>query len=379
MTRFDPYIGPISSAIWFFPFVALLFTIPYIISRYNKYGAVLFFRTLVVYSFIFYLICVYFLGILPLPSIASVARLRTQRMQLVPFSQLKSAMHDGAFSISEPASWLRVMSTGEFFQIVANILMFFPFGIYMRYCFRRNFWQTLLMGFLLSLSIELLQLSGLMFIYPRPYRLFDVNDLINNTLGAMLGYWFAKVCMRFLPSQERLDRRAYKKGERVSITRSAVAAGIDWLVCILIAALVLRLLNLPRSVWPACMYVAPVLIYFVLIQYLMRGKTLGKNICQVRLISQDGSVPKFWQVAVRYISLYFGFLATPVFGLKLFSAAADVQGWRFWGLTGLVALCLALFAMFVFSTFVHAITHASKLLQDKISRTQNISTIRPRQ
>ena len=51
------YIGPISTAMWVFPFVALLFTVPYVISSYRRYGAVLFFRALVVYSFIFYMMC----------------------------------------------------------------------------------------------------------------------------------------------------------------------------------------------------------------------------------------------------------------------------------------------------------------------------------
>ena len=66
--------------------------------------------------------------------------------------------------------------------------MLFPLGIYLRYYFRQGFLQTVRWGFLVSLSIELLQLSGLLFIYPRPYRLFDVDDLITNTLGAALGY-----------------------------------------------------------------------------------------------------------------------------------------------------------------------------------------------
>ncbi len=74
MSHLADYIGPISTAVWVFPFVALVFTFPYIVSRYHKYGAVLFLRTLLVYSFIFYLLCVYFLGILPLPSIAEVSR-----------------------------------------------------------------------------------------------------------------------------------------------------------------------------------------------------------------------------------------------------------------------------------------------------------------
>jgi glycopeptide antibiotics resistance protein len=43
------------------------------------------------------------------------------------------------------------------------------------------------MTFLLSLIIESAQLTGLFFIYPGSYRLFDVDDLITNTLGGFLG------------------------------------------------------------------------------------------------------------------------------------------------------------------------------------------------
>lgn len=123
------------------------------------------------------------------------------------------------------------------------VAMLFPLGIYLRYYFRQNFLQTVRWGFLVSLSIELLQLTGLLFIYPRPYRLFDVDDLITNTLGAALGYLIAPLPMKILPSQERLDRIAYHRGERVSIMRAAVAAGIDWGVCALIAVPVSRLLG----------------------------------------------------------------------------------------------------------------------------------------
>ena len=48
MSQLAGYIGPISTAMWVFPFVALLFTVPYVISSYRRYGAVLFFRALVV-------------------------------------------------------------------------------------------------------------------------------------------------------------------------------------------------------------------------------------------------------------------------------------------------------------------------------------------
>ena len=42
MSQLAGYIGPISTAMWVFPFVALLFTVPYVLSSYHRYGAVLF-------------------------------------------------------------------------------------------------------------------------------------------------------------------------------------------------------------------------------------------------------------------------------------------------------------------------------------------------
>ena len=43
-------------------------------------------RILIVYSFILYLICVYFLVILPLPSREAVAKMTGPGMQLIPFN-----------------------------------------------------------------------------------------------------------------------------------------------------------------------------------------------------------------------------------------------------------------------------------------------------
>ena len=36
MSQLAGYIGPISTAMWVFPFVALLFTVPYVISSYRR-------------------------------------------------------------------------------------------------------------------------------------------------------------------------------------------------------------------------------------------------------------------------------------------------------------------------------------------------------
>ncbi|HIS02663.1 MAG TPA: VanZ family protein [Candidatus Pullichristensenella avicola] len=377
MSHLAEYIGPISTAVWVFPFVAMVFTIPYVVSRYHKYGAVLFLRTLLVYSFIFYLLCVYFLGVLPLPSVAEVSRMTGDWAQLTPFRGLRNALAEARFEPGEAASWLRVLSTDNFFYLAANVAMLFPLGIYLRYYFRQNFLQTARWGFLVSLSIELLQLTGLFFIYPRPYRLFDVDDLIANTLGAALGYLVAPLPMKILPSQERLDRIAYRRGERVSIMRAAVAAGIDWGACALVAAPVSGALGVRGGGRILTLYVACVLVYFIVVQYLARGRTLGKALCRVRLVREDGGRPRLWQVAVRCVSLYLVLLAAPYAGFCAWNAMIDATGWRFFALGAAAVVCLGLFTAFVFSCFVNMLTRASRLPHERLSRTRNQSTVRP--
>ena len=375
MSQLAGYIGPISTAMWVFPFVALLFTVPYVLSSYHRYGAVLFFRALVVYSFIFYLMCVYFLAVLPLPSIEEVARETKPWAQLEPFAGLKSALREGGFAANDPQTWLRVLGTSSFFHLAANVAMLFPLGIYLRYYFRQGFFGTVRWGFLVSLSIELLQLSGLLFIYPRPYRLFDVDDLITNTLGAALGYLVAPLPMKILPSQEKLDRVAYHKGERVSIIRAAVAAGIDWAVCALASVPVSSLLGVRSGRRILVIYVASVLVYFVFIQYLTRGRTLGKALCRVRLVSEDGGRPRLWQVAVRCVSLYLILLAAPYAAFRAWNAMIDATGWRFFALGAAAVICLGVFAVFVFVCFVNMITRASRLPHERLSHTRNQSTV----
>lgn len=93
------------------------------------------------------------------------------------------------FSLIIP-QWRNVLSgqRGAFRQFFGNIIMFMPVGILMPLIFKRTkrFFWMLLGGFLFALSIETLQLvlcfAGMCL------RSFDVDDLILNTFGAMLGY-----------------------------------------------------------------------------------------------------------------------------------------------------------------------------------------------
>ena len=182
------YPEVIRQALIIFPLIAFLITVPYIVYNYRKYGSVLGLRIVIVYSFVLYLLCIYFLVILPLPSREEVLAMNGPRAQLLPFRFMADILKEAEIVPGHVKSWFSVFN-GAMFQFLFNVLMLAPFGIYMRYYFKCSFRKTLLLSFLLSLFFELTQLSGLYFIYPRGYRLFDVDDLLANTAGGALGYF----------------------------------------------------------------------------------------------------------------------------------------------------------------------------------------------
>ena len=61
------YTEVIFQALVLFPLAALLITMPFLIHHYRKFGSITFPRVFLVYSFVLYLMCAYFLVILPLP------------------------------------------------------------------------------------------------------------------------------------------------------------------------------------------------------------------------------------------------------------------------------------------------------------------------
>lgn len=82
------YLEALRQAMVIYPMIVVLFTVPYIAWSYHKYGSVLSLRVLVVYSFLLYLLCVYCLVILPLPTPEKAAALHGHKAQLIPFSFL---------------------------------------------------------------------------------------------------------------------------------------------------------------------------------------------------------------------------------------------------------------------------------------------------
>ena len=103
------------------------------------------------------------------------------------------------------------------------------------------------MSFLLSLFFELTQVTGLYFIYPRGYRLFDVDDLMANTLGGLVGYFVSALFLKFLPTRTELDQASFRRGKEVSLLRRLLAFMLDIPFAVLFAVLLARIVPILRT------------------------------------------------------------------------------------------------------------------------------------
>lgn len=72
--------------------------------------------------------------------------------------------------------------------MIFNILLISPIGFLGSIVFRWNFFKTLIFSFFIALFFELMQGTGVFGFFKCPYRLFDVDDLMLNTSGAVLGF-----------------------------------------------------------------------------------------------------------------------------------------------------------------------------------------------
>lgn len=69
-------------------------------------------------------------------------------------------------------------------NIIGNILMFIPFGMFLNAYFNIKRLSLVIITILYSLSIEITQMIiG---------RVFDVDDIILNLMGAIIGWYFSK-------------------------------------------------------------------------------------------------------------------------------------------------------------------------------------------
>ena len=336
MSVLRPYFLPIISSAVIFPFIVFLISLPFAVYCYRRFGRLSVLRTIIIYSFIFYVMCAFFLTALPLPPRDKVAAMARIHINWIPFSNFYRGICTHGFdpknlgSILSLALWKRYLNSSEFFQILANVIMLIPFGMYLRYYFQCSRKKTIFLSFLLSLFFELTQLSGLFFIYSQPYRCPDINDLMTNTLGGWIGYAITPLFLWILPTREEMDQLPAYSSEHASIVRRGVALWCDWVMISVILGIISAIsdfyhyhklvLSFQFQYTPAVF-----VLYFGILQWIMKGQTPGKKLLHLKAVNyrDHAKSPEFWDYLKRYAFIY---LVIPFVGMMdlLFLAATAI-------------------------------------------------------
>ncbi|MDA3628370.1 VanZ family protein [Saccharopolyspora sp. WRP15-2] len=195
-TRLVPAVVAVGLAV----ILSVVLFVPYVARQYRRRGELGMGNAALALAGLVYTLALFAYVLLPLPELRPdfCAVYGTSGPQWIPFNFL-SDMQKDAIGTGVAATLRNPALT----QVLLNVALFVPLGMFVRYMFKRGVLATTAIGLGVSLLIEVTQVTGVWFLYPCAYRLFDVDDLMANGLGGLIGAFAAPV-LRAVPGQ-RLD------------------------------------------------------------------------------------------------------------------------------------------------------------------------------
>ena len=200
--------------------LAVLLFVPLVAASYRRNGAMTPLRTAGWAASLLWVLGLWAYVLLPLPAPDTI---RCTSAQLVPFEFVSEILR-------RHAAGTPILANLEVHHTLLNILLFTPLGVLLRGIFGLRLRWALLGGFGMSLFVETTQLTGTWGLYACSYRVFDVDDLMTNTLGAVLGWTSAWALTR----GRAIDTRPTATSH-LTAGRRLTGMGADWLVAELLA------------------------------------------------------------------------------------------------------------------------------------------------
>lgn len=312
------YTQPIFVAAIFFVVLAFALFIPWLIYTYRKYNYLPFSTTLISFSFIFYFLAALFLVLLPLPEIRNTCSLQkpgTQHYSLMPFQFIMSTIGNSGIVLSQPATYRLLFSQPSFYQAFFNFLLLLPFGVYLRYFFQdKKHWKKALgITFSLTLFYEVTQVTGIYGIYNCPYRIFDVDDLLLNTTGGVLGFFIAPAVLALFPSKKKINEKTERLLALDEVRGMSVllAVMIDIFISNIVVKVVLSMTNDNM----VSEFIATTITLFVtlfMIPWIWNGSTIGTKIMRYRYDSKVSPVETNKRLFKRFGAIYAIYFTTVI-------------------------------------------------------------------
>lgn len=300
--------------------LAFLAFVPVAVYRYRKHGRLRFFDVVTLVLVACYAVALWSYTLIPVPESRSFACVGAQ---LHPFQFIADIAKDGRTPLHNRA----------LLQVLFNVVLFAPLGYFLRVLVRRGWVVATASGALISLLIELTQKTGVWGIYRCAYRVFDVDDLMLNTVGALVGSVVAIPVVLILQRRRPPARvTTVTFGRRligVIVDLSAIAMiGVGLTVAWRVGGslvLGLSLDRLPEWVDLLLGAIVPAAVegYWVL----ARGRTLGEAAVQltpvpVKLAAPWSRLVKFCFGVGGYLAVTSGVIPVPLLAAAFLLASA---------------------------------------------------------
>jgi glycopeptide antibiotics resistance protein len=300
-SRTLPAIAALAAAV----LLALLLFVPYVASQYRRRGEFGWAHALSSFAFLMSTLAILTYTLLPLPDLTpDFCGTYGYRPQLRPFQFLAD--------IRQQRQQLDLQGLSDLWRSQAlqvrafNIALFVPLGMFLRHLFGRGVLATIGIGFLVSLFVELTQLTGNWFLYPCAYRHFDVDDLMANTAGAGLGALLAPL-LNVLPAKH--VNRPADQPRPVTAFRRLLGMLCDLLIYSLLASVLTILFELLQPTgteataagvpYAAASAWLPGFLLFVLVPLIGRGPSLGQRAVLLQPVTPDGQRPPASRTLIR--------------------------------------------------------------------------------
>ena len=207
---------------------AMIF-VPALIVQYRRYGTVSGARLLGLAAVSVYGVALAAYVFLPLPERSMVCRHGDIPFQTQPFRFVEQIL-----DLARQEGLRRALTSWTTLQVVLNVALFVPLGVLVRRYLGWGVLAATFSGFVVSAAIELTQWSAIFGIYPCSFRVGDVDDLIANTTGALIGAVIAPALLFWMPQSRQLSRHR-RQARPVTIWRRWLGMLLDWVGFQLIA------------------------------------------------------------------------------------------------------------------------------------------------
>lgn len=207
----------------------LVFLLPILVLQYRRYGGIDGRRLVGACGLSIYGVALVAYTLLPAPARSEawcLAHDGGPGWQLRPFSTFQDA-----YDATRGLGWRASILSRVWLQIIFNVVLFIPLGIWCRRFFDRGLLATTGIGLGVSLLIESTQATGNWGLWPCPYRYASIDDVITNVAGAFIGASIAWLVLFWMPRSSRLER-ARLAPRRVTVFRRWLGMVLDALIVV---------------------------------------------------------------------------------------------------------------------------------------------------